>query len=172
VRHVALRVAEIVVLPTAVLVVVLLLAPGRAELAVHVYVLVLLAAALASVVGSIASQARTGQSQFDAALLRPTDENGRLAELVRLEREVALAQASEFDLYHRLRPALREIATGLLFVRCGVDLDRQPERARELLGEETFELVRGDREPPWDRSAPGPGLPELQRVVAGLEALR
>jgi hypothetical protein len=169
--RVVLRAVEIAVLPTAVLIVVLVLAPGRAELAVHVYVLVLLAAALASVVGSIASQAHSGESLFDAALHRPTEENERLPELVRLEREVGLAQASEFDFHHRLRPVLREVATGLLFVRRGVDLDRQPERAREVLGEETFELVRADREPPWDRTTSGPALDELRRVVASLEAL-
>jgi hypothetical protein len=169
--RVVLRAVEIAVLPTAVLIVVLVLAPGRAELAVHVYVLVLLAAALASVVGSIASQARIGESQFDSALHRPTEESERLPELVRLEREVELAQASEFDLHHRLRPVLREVAAGLLFVRRGVDLDRQPERAREVLGEETFELVRADRVPPWDRTTPGPALDELRRVVTGLEAL-
>jgi hypothetical protein len=169
--RVVLRAVEIAVLPTAVLIVVLVLAPGRAELAVHVYVLVLLAAALASVVGSIASQAHGGESLFDAALHRPTEENERLPELVRLEREVGLAQASEFDFHHRLRPVLREVATGLLFVRRGVDLDRQPERAREVLGEETFELVRADREPPWDRTTSGPALDELRRVVASLEAL-
>jgi hypothetical protein len=167
--RVVLRAVEIAVLPTAVLIVVLVLAPGRAELAVHV--LVLLAAALASVVGSIASQAHSGESLFDAALHRPTEENERLPELVRLEREVGLAQASEFDFHHRLRPVLREVATGLLFVRRGVDLDRQPERAREVLGEETFELVRADREPPWDRTTSGPALDELRRVVASLEAL-
>jgi hypothetical protein len=169
--RIAVRAVEIAVLPTAVLVVVLVIAPGRAELAVHVYVLVLLAAALASVVGSIASQARTGESPFDTALGRPAEESERLPELVRLEREVGLAQASEFDLYHRLRPALRDIAAGLLFVRRGIDLDRQPERAREALGEETFELVRADREPPWDRTASGPTLDELRRVVASLEGL-
>ena len=169
--RVALRAVEIAVLPTAVLIVVLVIAPGRAELAVHVYVLVLLAAALASVVGSIASQARTGDSQFDAALHRPAEENERLPELARLEREVALAQASEFDLHHRLRPVLRDVAAGLLFVRRGIDLDRQPERARAVLGEETFELVRADREAPWDRTASGPTLDELRRVVSSLEAL-
>jgi hypothetical protein len=169
--RVALRVVEIALLPTAALIVVLALAPGRAELAVHVYVLVLLAAALASVVGSIASQARAGESPFDAALHRSTDETERLPELVRLEREVGLAQASEFDLHHRLRPVLREVAAGLLFVRRGIDLDRQPDRAREVLGDETFRLARADREPPWDRTAPGPTLDELRRVVAGLEAL-
>jgi hypothetical protein len=169
--RVTLRAAEILVLPTTVLVVVIVLAPGRAELAVHVYVLVLLAAALASVVGSIAAQARAAESPFDAALHRPEHGSERLSELVRLEREVALAQATEFDLHHRLRPGLREIAVGLLAARRGVDLDRQPERACEVLGEETFELVRGDREPPWDRTVSGPTLDELRRVVASLEAV-
>ena len=170
-KRVAIRAAEILVLPTVALVVVLALAPGRAELAVHVYVLVLLAAALASTVGSIASEARRGESAFDAALERPEVENERLSELVRLEREVTLAQATQFDLHHRLRPVLREIAGGLLAVRRGVDLDRQPERARAILGEETFELVRGDREAPWDRQTSGPALEELRRMVASLEAL-
>ena len=170
-KRVVLRGAEIVVFPTIVLVVVLVLAPGRAALAVHVYVLVLLAAALASVVGSIAAQAHTGDSPFDAALHQPAEESERLPELVRLEREVGLAQATQFDQHHRLRPVLREIAMGLLFVRRGVDLDRQPGRARDLLGDETFELVRADREPPWDRQAVGPTLAELRGVVARLEAL-
>jgi hypothetical protein len=170
-KRIVLRAAEILALPTAVLAVVIALAPGRAALAVHVYVLVVLAAALASVVGSIAGQSDAGESQFDAALHRPTEEHERLPELARLEREVALAQASAFDAHYRLRPVLREIARGLLAVRRGVDLDRRPERAQELLGDETFELVRGDRDPPWDRLAPGLDTAQLARVVATLEAL-
>ena len=171
-KRVVLRAAEVLVLPTAALVAVLVLAPGRAALAVHVYVLVLLAAALASVVGSIASSQRDeGASSFDAALRRPPDAHQRLKELVRLERETALAQSSAFDFHYRLRPVLREIASGLLAVRRGVELDRRPERARELLGEETFDLVRADREPPWDRLAPGLEVDELHRVVARLEAI-
>jgi hypothetical protein len=172
VRHVALRAAEILVIPTAVLIVVLMLAPGRAELAVHVYVLVLLAAALASIVGAItAAQAEAGQSVFDAALQHRPKTNERLQELVRLEREAALAQSSAFDLHYRLRPVLREVASGLLAARRGIDLDRRPERARDVLGEETFELVRPDRDPPWDRLAPGIELDELDRVVTRLEAI-
>ena len=34
-----------------------------------------------------------------------------------------------------------------------------------------LELVRADREPPWDRTASGPTVDELRRVVASLEAL-
>jgi hypothetical protein len=172
VRHVALRAAEVLVIPTAVLVVVLLLAPGRAELAVHVYVLVLLAAALASIVGAMASaQAEAGESVFDAALRHPPESRERLQELVRLEREAALAQSSAFDLHYRLRPVLREIASELLAGRRGIELDRRPERAQNVLGEETFELVRPDREPPWDHLAPGIELDELRRVVTQLEAI-
>ena len=171
-RHTAFRTLEVVALPTAVLVAVLLIAPGRAELAVHVYVLVLLAAGLGLVVGAIAeSQAEEEPSGFDDALARREDPPERLADLKRLERETALAQSSAFDLHYRLRPVLREVATGLLAVRRGVSLDRQPERARELLGAETWELVRPDREPPVDRAGPGIDTPALRRVVGSLEAL-
>jgi hypothetical protein len=171
VRRVAVRAAEVLFLPTAALVAVLMLAPGRAELAVHVYVLVLLAAALASVVGAIASAQSAGPSLFDAALRRPPEMRERLQELMRLEREAALAQSSAFDLHYRLRPVLREIASGLLAARRGIELDRRPERAREVLGEETFDLVRPDREAPWDRLAPGIDVGELRAVVTRLEAI-
>lgn len=171
-KHAVLRALEVVALPTAVLVGVLLIAPGRAELAVHVYVLVLLAAGLGLVVGAIAgSEAEEEPSAFDAALERRHDPPERLADLARLEREAALAQSSAFDLHYRLRPVLREIAGGLLAVRRGVSLDRRPERARELLGAETWELVRPDREPPLDRTAPGIDTPALRRIVDSLEAL-
>ena len=46
-----------------------------------------------------------------------------------------------------LRPIVREIAAARL-ARHGVSLDRQPERARALLGAQTWELVRPDREAP------------------------
>ena len=45
--------------------------------------------------------------------------------------DVALAQAGEFDVHFRLRPLLRDIATAGLAMQSGIDLDRQPERARE-----------------------------------------
>ena len=171
-RRTGIRALEVMVLPTAALVGVLLLAPGRAELAVHVYVLVLLAAGLGAVVGAIAgSQDAEEPSGFDAALRRTEDAPERLAELARLEREAALARSSSFDVHYRLRPVLREIASGLLAVRRGVDLDRQPERASALLGAETWELVKPDREPPLDRSGPGIDTPALRRVVESLEAL-
>ena len=50
-------------------------------------------------------------------------------------------------------------------------LDREPEKARTLLGDETWELVRPDRPEPADRHAPGLPLGALERAVASLEQL-
>jgi hypothetical protein len=70
-----------------------------------------------------------------------------------------------------LRPTLREAALTLLAAGRGVSLDRQPERARQLLGEETWELVRADREPPRDPRGPGLDRARLERVLTSLESL-
>jgi hypothetical protein len=171
-RRPALRIAEAVLLPTAALAVTLVLAPGRAEVAVHVYVLVLLAAGLALTVAAIsAAHAGGPPSGFDHALRRRHPRPERLPELARLEREAALAQSSAFDLHYRLRPVLREVAAGLLAWRHGIDLDRDRDRASELLGSETWQLVRPDRPPPHDRLGRGIDADALNRVVASLEAL-
>ena len=74
----------------------------------------------------------------------------------RLVHDVQQSVASSFHLHMRLRPILREIAAHRLSMRFGVDLDREPERARELIGVEAWELVRPERPPPSDRLASGP----------------
>ena len=94
----------------------------------------------------------------------------RLPQLARLEREVTLASANAFDLHFRLRPILRETAGGLLVAR-GVDLDHQPERARALLGDDLWQLVRGDRREPLDRTGPGIPPARLRETLERLEAL-
>jgi hypothetical protein len=170
--RVAVRSLQVLLPTTAVLAAALLLAPGRAELAIHVYVLVLLAAALTEVVTAISALHRGADpSGFDAALNRRDRQLERLPDIARLERAVALAHASTFDVHYRLRPAVREIADGLLAVRHGIDLDRQPDKARALLGEAAWELARPERPPPADRSATGISTAELRRVVESLETL-
>ncbi len=84
---------------------------------------------------------------------------------------MTLGASSSYDLHYRLRPTLRETAAGLLAVRRGITLDREPERARAALGEETWQLVRRDREPPEDRVARGLDAVRLRAVVESLEAL-
>jgi hypothetical protein len=84
---------------------------------------------------------------------------------------VTLGAATAHDAHFRLAPTLRAAASELLLARRGVDLHRSPDRARLLLGEETWEIVRADRLPPADGRAPGLDRDALERIVARLEAL-
>ena len=110
-------------------------------------------------------------SDFDRALAemsrRHPPDSGELT----LVRDVKQSRSSALHLHVRLRPILREIAAHRLWMRFGVDLDREQERARELIGPNAWELVRPDRLPPDDRLAPGPAAPELRAVVDELERI-
>ena len=166
------RLLRVPLLLTAAMAVALLAAPGRAELVLHAYVLALAAFVLGRLVAWLrASLPRRAVSPVDAALRAKPPYRGRVPELERLEREVTLGLSTAFDLHFRLRPTLHRIASELLRSRRGVDLDRNPEAARNALGDETWDLVRPDRQPPPERFAPGVELESLRRVVASLEAL-
>jgi hypothetical protein len=110
-------------------------------------------------------------SDFDRALAdmgrRYPSDSGELS----LVHDVQQSVASSFHLHTRLRPLLREIAAHRLSMRFGVDLDREHERARELIGSEAWELVRPERPPPSDRLAPGPPASHLSKVVEELERI-
>ena len=147
------------------------IAPGRSELELDVYVLALGGfglLVLASALGRIAP--REGESLLEEALEPEPPERAPIASLERLRREVALGVSREFDLHYRLRPVLREIAAARL-ERRGTRLDSDTTRARELLGDELWSLTEPDREPPSDRQAPGIGFEELERTVERLERL-
>ncbi len=113
----------------------------------------------------------TGTSDFDRALgemnRRHPSDSGELT----LVNEVEQSTASALHLHVRLRPILREIAAHRLWMRFGVDLDREQERARELVGANAWELVRPERLPPSDRLARGPAPADLRVVVEELERL-
>jgi hypothetical protein len=157
---------------TLVFAVALLAMPGRGEAAFRVYVLVLAAFGLAHVLRLLRrSLPERRPSVFDPALRPRRRVAGRIPELDRIEREVTLGQATAFDLHFRLRPTLRRIASELLRSRRGIDLDREPAAARNALGDETWELVRADREPPDERFGPGIELLALRRVVESLEGI-
>ena len=99
----------------------------------------------------------------------PPQANG-LRQLESMQRKLDLAELSAFDLHHGLRPIVRDIAAARL-ARHGVALDRQPARARALLGEDAWELARADREAPLGRSGVGYGREELRAIVDALEAV-
>lgn len=147
-----------------------LVAPDQAGLVGHVWLAVVLAIALAVALGRLSHAMPRRPSAFDAAFARRTSEPARPASLARVEREVTLSTGTAFDVHYRLRPLLRGLATGLL-LRRGVDLDRSPERARTLLAPDVWELVRPDRPPPENRTAPGLSLASIERAADDLERL-
>lgn len=90
----------------------------------------------------------------------------RPADLVRVEHELAARQAAA-GVHGRLRPLLAEIAV--------VRLERRRQlsaaEARELLGDELWELVRPNRPGPSDPHGPGLSVDQLARMVDRLEQL-
>jgi hypothetical protein len=65
----------------------------------------------------------------------------RPAGLEEVERAIDFALWNAADLNRRLRPMLREVAAHRLLSRRGVDIDRSPRAAQQLLGDVAWELV-------------------------------
>ena len=155
--------------PTIALALVLAFVPGRASVAIRVYVLlvaaVLVVVALRALGRAIPPQAPLPAARSSAARAQPP------AGLGRLEDEIALGVASAYDYHHRLRHRLHGLAEGLLAARRRIGLDREPDAARHALGEPTWELVRTDRRLPDDRLSRGPSHAALADAVTTLERL-
>ncbi len=162
------RAGKFLLLPSAVLAFAIAFVPGRIELAIRVYALVLAGVGLVLMVAAL-RRAFPPTTPLRPATGRPRHTRQAPATLTRLEAHAALGVAGAFDLHYRLRPRLRELATELLASRRGIDLDAEPSRSRARLGEETWELVREDRPPPEDRLARGIPIRELAPVVESLE---
>jgi hypothetical protein len=155
---------------TAGLVALLLLQPFSRQLALHLYLVMVAGIVLAAAVGATrAALPAPGRSAFDEALRRREPEQRRPAQLERIERAVTLGTTTAFDFHARLRPLLREVAAARLARARGVDLDSPAGRA--ALGDDAWELLRPDREPPDDRFGPGLDPHRLRRLVALLETL-
>jgi hypothetical protein len=160
--------AKVLVLPTLVLLFTIGVVPGRLPLAIRAYALLLCGVALVLVLLALR------RTYPPAAPLRRKTAAGSHRRkppptLARMEDELALGVAGAFDLHHRLVPRLRPIAAGLLSSRRRISLAGQPDEARRILGEETWELVRPDRPPPEDRLARGIQPDTVARVVDSLE---
>jgi len=165
----ALRIAELLLVPTIALAIAAGLAPNRAAFEVHLWVLAVLALALLAFMRVVAAAYPRQPSPFEASLGRTAPPAERPSALTRLEREVSMARSSAFDLHARLRPTVIELATELLSGRRGIDLESDPVRARAVLGDGAWELVRPDRPAPTDRHAPGLADDDLVSIVTALE---
>ena len=168
-RRDAFGAARALVLPTLALLGIALVAPGRLEVAIRIYALVLCAAVIV-----VLLQALRRAYPDESALHQPTARASRRtppAGLDRVEHETVLAVAGAFDLHYRVVPRLRALAAGLLNSRRSVSLADTPDTARAILGGDAWALVRADRPPPDDRLAKGIPPRELARVVDALEGI-
>ena len=104
--------------------------------------------------------------RFEQALRSRKPEASQPEELLRMDRELVLGSADADHAQRRLLPLLRSVAAARISARYGFELERRPEAARELLGEDVWELLRPDRPDAEDRH--GPGLPS-KRIVAVIE---
>jgi len=153
------------------LVVILIVLPGDRSRALDIYVLYLGALALLALARATAA---TGAGEPLADLLPERESRSsrpRLPELVRIEREVVLSTGSEFDQQLRVKPLLRDVAAHRLWTRRGFDMDENPERAREVLGDEVWELVKPGPPEPNRRYSTGLDIEGLTRIVDTVEAV-
>jgi len=157
---------------TALLVVMLAVRPVSVQQILTGYVLLLAGVALAALTRIARSATEfPAPSELDAALTPRAAQPMRPPELVRTEREITLGVASAGHLHQRLVPVLREAAAARLGAEHGVDLERRPDAARQLLGDDAWDLLRPDRPEPSDHDAPGIPMRRLRSVVETLERL-
>jgi hypothetical protein len=141
------------------------------ELTLLAYALWVGSIALAVLSGAI-RRSLPAAPPFERLLPRQAQAEGHVEQLQTVDRLLDQAAWSAVDLHVRVRPFVREIAIARLSRRHGVDLDRQPARACELIGDPTtWELVRPDRPFPEDRNARGWARADVERLVETLEAI-
>jgi hypothetical protein len=161
-----------VVVSTIGLVITLGVKPVSTSKILAAYVLLVAAIALAALLRSAREESEWAEaSLFEHALRRPQAAPSRPPQLVRLEREITLGSANTANLETRLLPILREAAAARLAARHNVALERRPEAARRLLGDEAWELLRPDRAAGAGGLARGLPLRRLRRVIETLEQL-
>jgi hypothetical protein len=95
----------------------------------------------------------------------------RLFEQLRqVDKMLTAARASEVGVDRDLRPLFRGIVATRL-ARRGVDVDRHPEEARAILGEELWELVRAERPRGSNRIAGGVSSAALRSLIERVERI-
>jgi hypothetical protein len=133
-------------------------------------ILVVGLAAAWRVLGRAAAITSSSPERFEDALRMPTTTLFEIPGLRAVETDVRMATANAFGVELRLKPVLRELARWRLQRDYGVDLDRQPDAARGVLGESLWPLVApADAFP--DFRAAGASLADVDAAVDRLERL-
>ena len=124
--------------------------------------------AFAAAVSLISTRDLIDRAELRARTLRRGADSPPLQQLRQVGRALTAAQASEFGVDRELRPLFRPIA-GMRLARRGVDLDRHPEEARAILGEQLWKLVRADSARGSNLVAGGLSTAALQDLIERLE---
>jgi hypothetical protein len=162
-----LTVASVILLTTAMAV------PRYAQASAQIFVIVLGALVIRLLVRAVrVATSAPGPFPFDQALHEPPEQEiPRATEPDRIAFEVGASTYRALELHHRFRRRLRRLAADRLTVEHGVDLDADRDAARSLLGEEAWDLLRPDHEPPEDRFGPGMPIEDIRKIVTAVEDL-
>ena len=155
---------------TIALVVLLGARPISRETILAGYAIVVAAIGMAAVTRAMRESRFDAPSPFELQLTRERVPPTRPNELIRVERDLLLGTENAGHFHARLLPLLRGAAAARL-AKDGVDLARQPEAARQVLGDELWTFVRPDRDEPDDLYAAGPSVRVVRRLVERIEAL-
>ncbi len=161
----------LVVLAVGMLLLLIALRPLATARALAIWVLAVTAIVLYTLVRGGRDDDAPEASRFEAALRRPRETAEGQPQLVRLERELALGVANADNASRQLLPHLRAVATARLFSRHGIELERRPDAARAVLGDEAWELLRPDRPKPENPRGPGVARHRVVALIEKLEAL-
>ncbi|NLE10764.1 MAG: hypothetical protein GX630_04585 [Actinobacteria bacterium] len=165
------KAAEWIVTAGALLAVAIVVDEQTAGLGLVSYVVVL-GVALVAMLLSRLKGALQPAPDFERMVPGCKPPGGKVEQFQTIVRQLSRSSSSESGLHAHLRPLAQEIAAARLARNHGVDLEREPEQAREVIGDgRLWELVRPDREAPEDRSARGWSQTELSLLLDELEEL-
>ena len=92
-------------------------------------------------------------------------------ELLEIEGRVTLSKVSAFDHQIRLRPFFREMVTRRLEANRHIDIEKQADRAKDVLGTELWEEVQPVVPSRDQRDSPGPTTAAIHRLVDKIESI-
>jgi hypothetical protein len=166
VRRLVLRLAGVALAATAALLLVVDLGARRRGLAVEVYLDILCGLLLVGLVTAVRTRLPAARELHRCRIPRPTRKPVRPQQLEWLERQVGDTRDAGYELPAQFRLFVRNIAAAALTRRHGIVIEQDPERARAIVGDRVWQLIRPDD--PSTRLPPG----GFQALVADLEALR